>query len=561
MAGSSRVPVSLRSFASSKKAAVKGSSFLVLNLDLFRNIVFAFFILRHFRRAVRKLRGRGVFGTLVDFCLAVQRYSYGVFLNFPGIRSKVQSQVDEALKKLEDKLIPKGPGVTRYLALPKEGMTELQVKEELKKLSEMEHASWEEGKVSGAVYHGGDDLLNLQSEASRIFSISNPMHPDVFPGVRKMEAEIVAMVLAMFNAPSGAGGITTSGGTESILMACLSARTKAYVERGVSEPEIIVPSTAHAAFDKAGHYFSLAVHRVSVDPVTLKVDLKAVSRLVNYNTVLIAGSAPNFPHGIIDDIVGLSKIALRRRIPLHVDACLGSFLIPFLEKAGYPTEPFDFRVKGVTSVSCDTHKYGFAPKGSSVVLFRTKKLRSYGYFVFATWPGGVYASPSLAGSRAGSLIAGTWASLMSQGENGYINSCRDIVGAAKEIESGIRERLHPDLYILGEPMVSVVAFSSKTLNMYEVADELSSLGWHLNALQNPPALHIACTRPTVSAVEKFLKDLEKAVQSVKLRGEGEPGSKAAIGETAALYGVAGSLPNKSVINTMATGFIDTLYKA
>ncbi|CAZ82229.1 unnamed protein product [Tuber melanosporum] len=561
MAGSSRVPVSLRSFASSKKATVRSSSLLVLNLDLFRNIVFAFFVLRHFRRAVRKLRGRGVFGTLVDFYSAVQRYSYGVFLNFPGIRSKVQSQVDEALKRLEDKLVPKGPGVTRYHELPKEGMTELQVKAELKKLSEMEHASWEEGKVSGAVYHGGDDLLNLQSEASRIFSISNPMHPDVFPGVRKMEAEIVAMVLAMFNAPSSAGGITTSGGTESILMACLSARTKAYVERGVSEPEIIVPSTAHAAFDKAGHYFGLTVHRVAVDSVTLKVDLKAVARLVNYNTVLIAGSAPNFPHGIIDDIVGLSKIALRRRIPLHVDACLGSFLIPFLEKAGYPTEPFDFHVKGVTSISCDTHKYGFAPMGSSVVLFRTKKLRSYGYFISAAWTGGVYASPSLAGSRAGSLIAGTWASLMSQGENGYTNSCRDIVGAAKEIESGIRERLHPDLYILGEPMVSVVAFSSKTLNMYEVADELSSLGWHLNALQDPPALHIACTRPTVSAVEKFLKDLEKAVQSVKLRGEGEPGSRAAVGETTALYGVAGSLPNKSVINTMATGFIDTLYKA
>lgn len=195
------------------------------------------------------------------------------------------------------------------------------------------------------------------------------------------------------------------------------------------------------------------------------------------------------------------------------------------------------------------------------MLFRTKKLRSYGYFVSATWPGGIYASPSLAGSRAGSLIAGTWASLMSQGENGYTNSCRDIVGAAKEIESGIRERLHPDLFILGEPMVSVVAFSSKTLNIYEVADELISLGWHLNALQDPPALHIACTRPTVSTVETFLKDLEKAVQSVKLRGEGEPGSKAAVGETAALYGAAGSLPNKSVINTMAAGFIDTLYKA
>lgn len=190
------------------------------------------------------------------------------------------------------------------------------------------------------------------------------------------------------------------------------------------------------------------------------------------------------------------------------------------------------------------------------MLYRTKKLRAYGYFVTATWPGGVYASPSLAGSRAGSLIAGTWASLMKQGESGYIDSCRAIVGAAKAIEAGIRERLHPDLYIMGEPMVSVVAFSSKTINIYEVADEMNTLGWHLNALQSPPAIHIACTRPTIDAVETILKDLEAAVQSVKLKGDGTK----ATGDTAALYGVAGALPNKSVVKSMATGFIDTLYK-
>lgn len=160
----------------------------------------------------------------------------------------------------------------------------------------------------------------------------------------------------MYNAPSGAGGITTSGGTESILMACLAARAKASSERGVTEPEMVVPRTVHAAFDKAGHYFGIKVHHVDVDPITLKVNLKAVARLVNYNTILIVGSAPNFPHGIIDDIAGLSKIALRKRVPLHVDACLGSFLVPFLEKAGFESQPFDFRVKGVTSISCDTHK-------------------------------------------------------------------------------------------------------------------------------------------------------------------------------------------------------------
>ncbi|KAA8910493.1 pyridoxal phosphate-dependent transferase [Sphaerosporella brunnea] len=557
MPGSSRVPVSLRNLSSYKDAAVRRNPTLVLNFEILRNLVFIWFLLRHFRKAIRQLRGRGILGTLGSFYAYLWRNAYGVFLNLPGIRSKVQGQVDVALKKLEDRLVPKGPGVTRYTELPKDGLSDEQIKEILKELSELHHADWEKGQVSGAVYHGGKEMLDLQSEAYRMFAVSNPLHPDVFPGVRKMEAEIVAMVLDMYNAPPSSGaGITTSGGTESILMACLAARAKAYAERGVTEPEMVVPVTAHAAFDKAGHYFKIKVHHVDVDPMTLKVNLKAVARLVNYNTILIVGSAPNFPHGIIDDIAGLSKIALRKRVPLHVDACLGSFLVPFLEKAGFETQPFDFRVKGVTSISCDTHKYGFAPKGNSVLLFRTKKFRQYGYFVTATWPGGVYASPSLAGSRAGSLIAGTWAALMKVGESGYVASCRDIVGAAKAIEAGIRDKLHPDLYVLGEPQVSVVSFSSKTLNIYELADEMNAMGWHLNALQTPPAIHIACTRPTVSAVDKFLTDLEKAVAGVKARG-----NEAAQRDTAALYGVAGSLPNKSVINSMAVGFIDTLYKA
>lgn len=156
------------------------------------------------------------------------------------MRTTVQRQVTEAITKLEGKLITKGPGVSRYLTLPAQGWTDQQIHAELIKLSEMEHTRWEDGLVSGAVYHGGNHLVKLQAEAFERFSVANPIHPDVFPGVRKMEAEIVAMVLAMFNAPSGGAGVTTSGGTESILMACLSARQKAYAERGVTEPEMYV---------------------------------------------------------------------------------------------------------------------------------------------------------------------------------------------------------------------------------------------------------------------------------------------------------------------------------
>jgi sphinganine-1-phosphate aldolase len=329
----------------------------------------------------------------------------------------------------------------------------------------------------------------------------------------------------------------------------------------------IIPETAHAAFLKAGEYFRIKVHRVKTPSPDFKVHIPSVSRLINTNTILLVGSAPNFPHGIIDDISSLSKLALKYKIPLHVDCCLGSFIIPFLSRAGFESEPFDFKLKGVTSISCDTHKYGFAPKGSSTVLYRTSKLRSYQYFITTDWSGGVYASPSMAGSRPGSLIAGTWASLMSVGENGYIAATHSIVGTAKKIESAIRSSpaLSSDLQVLGKPLVSVVAFTSATLSIYDIADGMTGLGWHLNALQNPPAIHIAVTVPVVDAVDALVRDLGVVVERERekeririLEGRSKGASK---GSTAALYGVAGSVGSTGIVRQLAGGFLDTLYKA
>ncbi|KAH6683310.1 pyridoxal phosphate-dependent transferase [Halenospora varia] len=567
MPGSSRMPVSLRNTFSVKKGG-SSSQLLSLNIDLFRNIIFFLFLLRWTRKGLLKLKGRGIFGTFADAYISIRRTLYGLFLRAPGVRSQVQKQVNEAITKLQGKLVPSGPGVIRYLTLPKEGWSDETVLKELETLATMDHTKWEDGYVSGAVYHGGDTLIKLQTEAFGKFTVANPIHPDVFPGVRKMEAEVVAMVLALFNAPTGAAGVTTSGGTESILMACLSARNKAYAERGVTEPEMILPETGHTAFRKAGEYFGIKVHLVACPAPSYQVHIPSVSRLINSNTVLLVGSAPNFPHGIIDDISSLSKLALKRKIPLHVDCCLGSFLVPFLEKAGFETELFDFRLKGVTSISCDTHKYGFAPKGNSTVLYRTTNLRQYQYFISPDWSGGVYASPSIAGSRPGALIAGCWASLMSVGETGYITSCNQIVGAAKKIAEAIGENpgLCNDLEIIGKPLVSVVAFTSKTLDIYDIADAMSAKGWHLNSLQDPPAIHVAVTLPIVKVWEKLVSDLEAVVEGEKekervriVEGKGAKGKS--VGDSAALYGVAGSLPNKSVVVELASGFLDTLYKA
>ncbi|KAL8641732.1 MAG: hypothetical protein Q9228_001504 [Teloschistes exilis] len=562
-----RMAMSLRNGLSMSKPK-SPSNVLAIGTDLIRNVLFILFLLRWTRKSVLQLRGRGLFGTVKDLYLCLRRFSYAIFLRAPGVRSKVQHQVSEAIVNLEKKLVPQGPGVSRFLTMPREGWTEQQVKSELETLGEMKHTRWEDGRVSGAVYHGGNELVKLQLDAFERFMVANPIHPDVFPGVRKMEAEIVAIVLDLFKAPPGAAGVTTSGGTESILMACLSARQKAYAERGVTEPEMIIPETAHAAFQKAAYYFKIKLHTVACPSPSYSVSIRAVSRLINSNTILLVGSAPNFPHGIIDDINALSRLALRRRIPLHVDCCLGSFLMPFLHRAGFPTQPFDFTVKGVTSISCDTHKYGFAPKGNSTVLYRTAAMRKYQYFIFPEWSGGVYGSTSIAGSRPGALIAGCWASLMSVGENGYISACHSIVGTAKRLEAAIRENpsLKDDLQVIGKPLVSVVAFTSSTLNIYDIADSMSAKGWHLNALQNPPAMHVAVTMPIVKVVDQLIEDLIVVVEDEKERervrmveGKGKKGE--ARGDSAALYGVAGSLPDKSVVVQLAGGFLDTLYKA
>ncbi|KAH7160399.1 pyridoxal phosphate-dependent transferase [Dactylonectria estremocensis] len=566
MSDSLGLPASLRNSFESVMRGGHGFSWPLFNLDILRNILLFLFVVRWTRRAFWQVKGRGIVGSGIELYTSVRRVLYGYFLRAPGVRSKVQQQVKESIAKISTKLVPQDQ--TRYLCLPKKGLPIDAVRTELETLAKMDHSRWEDGCVSGAVYHGEDELLQLQTEAFNKFIVANPIHPDVFPGVRKMEAEVVSMVLAMFHAPPHAAGTSTSGGTDSILMACLAARQRAYQERGVTEPEMILPETAHTAFRKAAGYFKIKVHFVTCPAPTYQANVKAISRLINTNTIMLVGSAPNFPHGIIDDIVALSELALRKNIWLHIDCCLGSFLVPFLEKAGFESQLFDFRLKGVTSISCDTHKYGFAPKGNSTVLYRSADLRTYQYFISPDWSGGVYASPGIAGSRPGALIAGCWASLMSIGETGYLDSCIKIVGTTKKIAKAIRDTpaLGSELEILGNPLVSVVAFTACNLNIYNIADGMSAKGWHLNALQNPPAIHVAVTLPITKAWERLIADLEAVIEVEReeervLLAEGKAPTGKAVGDSAALYGVAGSLPHKGVVVDLATGFLDLLYKA
>ncbi|CBQ72316.1 probable sphingosine-1-phosphate lyase [Sporisorium reilianum SRZ2] len=570
---SSASPKRSSSLSSADESLLITALKMLATFDNAKNAVFALVVYRYSTRALRHLKTYGVAETLFQLYRLISARAFALLLKTPAAKRKVKRELDTAMAEVEAKIVPRPSHLEINRELPQLGKETEWIKAELGKLQIMEagvdakiveaewqnrdgQMVWKGGKVSGAVYHGGDDLSELLADSIRQFLVSNPLHPDVFPGVRKMEAEIVSMVLRMYNAPPEAVGATSSGGTESILLSCLAMREWARATKGIKEPELVVSVSAHAAFDKAGQYFGIKVHHIPVDPVTRKVQVGRVARAINANTIGLVGSAPNFPDGIIDDIPNLAKLAKRHHILLHVDCCLGSFLVPFLAKAGFESEPFDFRVDGVTSISCDTHKYGFGPKGLSTILYRSAELRRFQYYVKTDWPGGVYATPTLSGSRPGSLIAGTWAAMMKMGDSGYTQSCRDIVGATKEITTRI-EREIPELCVLGKPIVSVIAFASATpgtVSIYDVGDHMSKNGWHMNGLAgDTPAIHIAVTRLTIPVVNEFVADLKQAVKHARSSFTGQKGSMAT------LYGLGSGVSATAIVGQLATRFIDTLY--
>ncbi|KNC46143.1 sphingosine-1-phosphate lyase 1 [Thecamonas trahens ATCC 50062] len=472
----------------------------------------------------------------------------------PAVRAYVDGQIEKQLESMGATLFDPLPEEPMYYALPDAGLPVADVLAATDRMLVKGHVDWAGGKVSGTVYHGGKEWTEFMGAVVGKYIWTNPLHADVFPGVRRMEAEVVAMTLSMYNAPRTAGGVMTTGGTESILMACKAYRDRGY-ERGISAPEMVVPDTIHAAFDKAAGYFGIHMVHVPVDPVTRAADVGAMAAAINRNTIFIAGSAPSYPHGVVDPIQELAALAASHDIGMHVDCCLGGFLVPFMADAGYPlAEVFDFRAAGVTSISADTHKYGFAPKGASVVMFSTQALRHYMYFVAPDWPGGIYASPSICGSRAGSAIAGTWAAMMAHGRAGYVASTKSIVETTRKIAAGVAAI--DGLFLYGSGEVCVVGFASNIFDIYLLSSAMSKRGWNLSTCQQPSSLHLAVTVPHTQpgVADEFLADLAECT-AVLMKDPIAP--RDGIG---AIYGMAESIPDRSLVSQMAHGFIDVMYR-
>lgn len=443
-----------------------------------------------------------------------------------------------------------------YRAIPEQPASRVEVLELVRHMAQVEDRIGDEGRVSGSLYSGDHDHYRFLGEVFSEFSHANVLQRDMYPSATKFEGEIVAMALDMLHGEAAGGsacGVVTSGGSESLITALFSYREQARDARGVHRPNVVMPTTAHVALDKGAHWMGIEVRHAPVAD-DFRTDVSAMAGLVDDQTIALVGSAVNYPHGLIDPIPEIAALARQHGIGMHVDACLGGFLLPWVEQVGYDVPPWDFRVEGVTSISADTHKYGYALKGTSTLLYRDRELRAHQYFTYPDWPGGLYLSPGLAGSRSGGLIASTWAALVTTGADAYREAAASMMRAADVIRAGVDDT--PGIAVIGDPLW-LIAFRSTDpdIDIYLVNDHLKKAGWRLNSLQLPAALHFCVTRPNTApgVAEAFVEALGEAVDYAR-----QHAGQAA--ESGAMYGFGGTPQGNQTLQQLMSGVLDAMHE-
>ncbi|MDQ3295516.1 MAG: aspartate aminotransferase family protein [Myxococcota bacterium] len=437
--------------------------------------------------------------------------------------------------------------------IPKQGRTADAVLSDLATRAERD-ANWRGGRVFSLVYHvpghAGEAHEQLLQRAHALYASTNLLNPMAFKSLKQMEGELVEMAGRLFHC-AGAVGTVTSGGTESILCAVAAYRDRARRERPwIRRPELIVPSTIHPAFDKAAHYFGVKLVKVAVGS-DLRADVAGMRKRIGRRTIGLVGSAPQYPHGVIDPIAELGALAQQHKLPLHVDACVGGFMLPWLERLGRPIPKWDFRVPGVTSISADLHKYGYAAKGASLLVWRSIDQMRHQIFVETNFPGGIYASPTMIGTRPGGPIAAAWAALQSIGEDGYVELARVTADAADRFRAGIRQIR--GLTLLGSGDATIVSYAAVGMDIYAIADRLETRGWTIDRMHRPAAIHLTVTANHAAIVDEYLADLAAAVAEVRR----DP--KLAKSGSAPMYGMAGKLPLRGLVKSRIRNVIADLY--
>lgn len=435
--------------------------------------------------------------------------------------------------------------------LPKKGEKHAAILKELKALQKLD-PDYKKGNLFSLVYYLGEPYTKFLSEAHRLFFSANGLNPGAFRSLKELEKRIIGTTATLLNGDDSFYGVVTSGGTESCLLAVKTYRDYARKKRGIRRPNMVLPDTAHVAWVKAAEYFKVKMRLVRTDPVQ-GLNASHVKKKVDRNTIMILGSAPEYPHGLIDPIVELGSLAERRGVPLHVDACVGGFLLPFIEKLGYALPLWDFRVPGVTSISADIHKYGFAAKGASTIIYRKQEHFESQVFAYTEWAGGIFASPALLGTRPGGAYAAAYAALRAQGEAGYLQLTKRAMGAAKKLKDGIKKL---GLEIIGNPLSTLFAYRSTdaSLDIFIVADLMEKRGWFIDRIQKPDALHAMVTPLHEKIVAGFLRDLKNAVAEARKHPELSKKGQAAT------YGMMAHVPFRKMVKQQVTKMFAETYK-
>mmetsp|Transcript_2660 Transcript_2660/g.3011 ORF Transcript_2660/g.3011 Transcript_2660/m.3011 type:complete len:584 (+) Transcript_2660:222-1973(+) len=477
--------------------------------------------------------------------------------SLPIIRNQVKAQKLKIAHQIESSL-PKSDGtIPPNDKIPEKGYACDEILQILEDLSETD-VKYEDGdsSFSGTTYMTGKEHYELLNKAYGMFALTNPLHSDVFPSVGRMEREVISMTASLMGGgkhgpvPSVCGCMT-SGGTESIITAVLVTKEKMCYERGIEHPELVMAQSAHPAFDKACKFLGIRLRRVKVGK-DYRADPQAMAKACNRNTIMMIASAPSFPHGVVDPVEDLAKICIQKGLCLHVDCCLGGYVLPFARQLGYPIPFFGFEVEGVTSISCDTHKFAMTQKGSSVVLYRDREFRKYQFTSCTEWTGGMYISPSMPGSRSGSLIAQTWAALMHMGMDGYLAATEKLMQASKTLQEGIKST--PGLELIGSPDMCVVAWTSTSVNILQLNDLMGKRHWSLNVLQFPNSVHMCLTMGNVNCVDRLLSDLKECLRTLEHAGPSAVGS----GGMAPIYGMATALPDRGSVSDILLATQDAI---
>ncbi|MEM8498583.1 MAG: aspartate aminotransferase family protein [Pseudomonadota bacterium] len=414
--------------------------------------------------------------------------------------------------------------------------------------------NFKEGKVWSLVYYLNENHSDFLKESYHRFASENGLNPGAFKSLKKMESEVISATADILNGTEEVCGVVTSGGTESCLMAVKTYRDMARKKRRIKRPEMIMPASAHVAWFKASEYFGVKIRLVPL-LADMSPDMKKLKRMVNRNTVMILGSAPEYPHGTIDPIEAMGEIAQKHTIPLHVDACVGGFILPFMEMNGEDLPLWDYRVPGVTSISADIHKYGYAAKGASTITYRSLDYLRYQMFVYEDWPGGVFASSALLGTRPGGAYAAAWSVLQLFGKQGYLELAHDTSEAVSRMKAGVEAI--SELEVMGNPQGPLFAFQSTSahLNILAVGDQMDAMGWQVNRNQYPSGLHAMVTAQHLKVVDDYIADLNKAVDTVRANPAlGEQGS-------AATYGMIAHVPMRGMVRKKVLDMYSEQYRA